>query len=606
MIRADIINIIGREYLTSNIENNEYSYPKASKELGIKLIVSEEEENYLVDKKSRATPQFLDLRFCNHNISILVETKRDFSKNLEAAKEQLSAYVKYEKALTGNNIIAILANTQNDDIMVWNGSITDENYLSKEYRLKTFEEYAEYFVIKINDKEKIMRNTYKLNEILHGLGIKERLRSQFVGTCLLTLKNSKADLTEINVTTDMIRAEMKRVLGELLQSDINKASKITLLYNNVLNSQDIRTLEDNSFRKILIFIKENILPFINDKSTTGQDLLNLFFVTFNKYVGKEDKNQAFTPDHITDFMADIVEVNRYSKVLDPCCGSGSFLVRALTHALDDCANKEEQINVKKNNIFGIELDENIYGLATTNMLIHGDGNSNIMQGSCFDLEDEIKKWNIDTILMNPPYNATRKSMPKEYADTWTAKAKQDPSKGLYFVKRIIDIVKKGKMAVLLPMAAAIGSSTEIKRIKSEILRENTLEAVFSLPDEIFYPGASSVACCMIFNLGKRHDSSNPTFFGYYKNDGFQKKKNLGRIEMVNIDGTGVWNSIKKEWIELYRKKMEVPGKSTLACVTGNNEWLAEAYMETDYYSLEESYFEKMIRDYYAYLIKREV
>lgn len=596
MIRADIIKTIGRKYLTSNIENGEYSYPKAIKEAGVE---------YVIEKKAITTPQYLDLRFSDDRVSVLVETKHDFTKNLEGAKEQLAAYVRYEREITDNHIIAILANTSNDLIKVWRGTISDEDFLEDEYKLKTFEEYAEYYTTKTNDKEKVMRNTYELNEILHGYGIRERLRSQFVGTCLLTLKNSKADLTGKNTTTDMIRGEMQRVLGELLENDVNKATKITLLYNNVLNSQDIRTLEDSNFRTVLIFIKNNILPFINDKSTAGQDLLNLFFVTFNKYVGKEDKNQAFTPDHITDFMAEVVEVNRHSKVLDPCCGSGSFLVRAMTHALSDCATEEEQKNVKKNNIYGIELDENIYGLATTNMLIHGDGNSNIQQGSCFDLLDEIKKWNIDTVLMNPPYNATRNSMPDKYTKTWSDKAKQDPSKGLYFVKEIIDSVKTGKMAVLLPMAAAIGSSGETKRIKNKILRENTLDAVFSLPDEIFYPGASAVACCMVFTLGKRHDSSKPTFFGYYKDDGFRKKKNLGRIEKVNSEGVGAWIEIKSTWLDLYFNKKEIPGKSALACVTGDDEWLAEAYMETDYSFLEERNFEKMLRDYYAYLIKKE-
>lgn len=276
----------------------------------------------------------------------------------------------------------------------------------------------------------------------------------------------------------------------------------------------------------------------------------------------------------------------------------------MNHALTDCATEEEQRWVKENNIYGIELDENIYGLATTNMLIHGDGNSNIRQGSCFELEDEIKKWNIDTVLMNPPYNATRSSMPKEYTSTWSDKKKQDPSKGLYFVKRIISAVKTGKMAVLLPMACAIGSSGEIKNIKKELLRENTLEAVFSLPDEIFYPGASAVACCMVFTMGKRHDSTKPTFFGFYKDDGFIKKKNLGRIEKVDSEGLGAWTLIKEQWLDLYFNKKEVPGLSALACVSGEDEWLAEAYMQTDYTQLTEKDFENTVRDYYSYLVKR--
>lgn len=161
----------------------------------------------------------------------------------------------------------------------------------------------------------------------------------------------------------------------------------------------------------------------------------------------------------------------------------------------------------------------------------------------------------------------------EFTKNWSAKTTQDPSKGLYFVKRIMNSVQSGKMAVLLPMSAAIGSSSVIKNMKKEILRENTLEAVFSLPNEIFYPGASAVACCMIFTLGKRHDYSKPTFFGYYKDDGFIKKKNLGRIEKVDENGLGAWQIIKKEWLDLYFNKISIPGKSAVECVTGDDEWL---------------------------------
>ena len=111
---------------------------------------------------------------------------------------------------------------------------------------------------------------------------------------------------------------------------------------------------------ILQFIDDNVVPYINDKSTAGQDLLNLFFTTFNKYVGKSDKNQAFTPDHICDFMSKAVGVNKNSRVLDPCCGSGAFLVRAMTDAMDDCDTEEEREDVKKNQIFGIEYEEGAF------------------------------------------------------------------------------------------------------------------------------------------------------------------------------------------------------------------------------------------------------
>lgn len=598
MIRTDMISTVGREYLTSNIENDEYSYPKAFAAQSLTF-------NPIRNKAGRAFEK-LDIRFVKDNVTVLIETKQNFTK---ADEEQLSAYVEYEKALTGNKTVAILANTINDTVRVWRGVVSDSDLMSKETALRSMDEYVDFYTSKINDKEKVMQNTYKLNELLHRHSIPEKLRSQFVGTCLLALKNG-LDYSTPSLSAAQIRTRIKEVLEDLLNSDINKAEKLALLNRNVLGDQYVRQLSIAAFREILKFIEDNILPFINDKSTSGQDLLNLFFVTFNKYVGKSDKNQAFTPDHITDFMAKITGVNKHSIVLDPCCGSGSFLVRAMTQALDDCATAAEQEEVKKHQIFGIEFDENVYGLATTNMLIHSDGNSNIRQGSCFDLADWIKEAKPNVILMNPPYNGQRIHLPKSYVNTWSKDKKEDPSKGLYFVKYIADTLNsinhQAKLAVLLPVACAIGTSGEITRLKREILEENTLDAVFTLPNEIFYPGASASACCMVFKIGTKHnDVSNPdTFFGYCKDDGFKKKKNLGRVEQIDTDtGKSKWVEIEREWIELYRNRRSVDGLSATHKVNGDDEWLCEAYMKTDYTKLTEQDFQQTINDYLAYLVK---
>ena len=598
MIRADIISVVGREYLTSNIENDEYSYPKAFSAAALQFVPITNANGRNFEK--------LDIRFVKDGITVLIETKQNFTK---ADEEQLSAYVEYEKALTGNKTIAILANTANDNINVWRGVVSDGDFMPKETALRTMDEYVDFYTSKINDKEKVMQNTYKLNELLHRHSIPEKLRSQYVGTCLLALKNG-LDYSTPTLTAAQIRARIKEVLEDLLNSDINKAEKLALLNRNVLGDQYIRQLSIEAFREILKFIEENILPFINDKSTSGQDLLNLFFVTFNKYVGKSDKNQAFTPDHITDFMSKITGVNKHSVVLDPCCGSGSFLVRAMTQALDDCSTATEQDKVKKHQIFGIEFDENVYGLATTNMLIHSDGNSNIRQGSCFTLTDWIKEAKPNVVLMNPPYNGQRIHLPKSYVSTWPKDKKEDPSKGLYFVKFIADTLNsinhQAKLAVLLPVACAIGTSGEISRLKKEILEENTLDAVFTLPNEIFYPGASASACCMVFKIGTKHnDVSNPdTFFGYYKDDGFKKKKNLGRVEQIDtITGNSKWVDIEHDWIELYRNRRAIDGLSATHKVSGESEWLCEAYMKTDYSKLTEQDFQQTINNYLAYLVK---
>ncbi len=608
MNRFDIIKTVGRQYLKSNIENGEFSYAKALKEIG------KDHKDYLTENATR-NYQDIDLRFVDGNLTVLVETK---SKLIASSSlndmEQLQNYVIFEKELTRNKVVAILASTSNDDIRVWqDGSdiIDDEHEDKNERVFKSMEEYKNLHFGTRNDKIAIIQSTYQLNELLHQYGINEKIRSQFVGTCLLALKNSLVYslpkdiekggeiIRQETITTGQVRKGIEDILTNLLEKDLNKAEKLVILKNKVIDSQDVRDLKIREFQHILRDIENNILPYINDKSTMGQDLLNLFFTTFNKYVGKSDKNQAFTPDHIVHFMCNVVGVNRNSVVLDPCCGSGAFLVRAMTEAMDDCNSDPEREIVKREQIYGIEYEETAFGLSTTNMLIHGDGNSNIIQGNCFKEINNIEA-NINIVLMNPPYNAQRKHCDPKYVKTWGSNVKEDPSKGFHFVYEIASKVKTGKLAVLLPMQCAIGASSAIKYFKRKMLEEHTLDAVFSLPSDMFHPGASAVACCMIFNLGTRHENApiQETFFGYFKDDGFEKRKNLGRMEKSD----GLWRKIEKKWLNLYFNRKSEKGISITKKVTSNDEWLAEAYMEVDYNKLNQDDFQKVLNEYLGYLV----
>ena len=344
-----------------------------------------------------------------------------------------------------------------------------------------------------------LSNTYMLNELLHKKDIPEKLRSQFVGTALLYIKDmvkkTGASIIDINLQKQLdqvwammdasaIRGAIEGTLNMLLDGSSNKAKKIQLLQKNVLNNQKVKALKTKDWREIFDFILMRIFAYINTNSAEGQDILNMFFIAFNKYTGKADKNQAFTPDHITDFMCRITGVNREKRVLDATCGSGSFLVQAMVKELADCrrgtTEKEAKAlmeKVKKEHIYGIEIEENVFGLATTNMLIHSDGNSNVICENMFDdgkVLSFIKNAHPDIILMNPPYNAKPITISSRYKVDWSAKerdGKQDPTKGFVFVKRLADIAcaenwKGTKMAVLLPMAAAIGNGTTLENMKS--------------------------------------------------------------------------------------------------------------------------------------------
>lgn len=617
MNRFDIIQKIGNKYHIGNTEAGEFSYVKALATIGKDIKDYQKGD-------TQQNHQFLDIRFENDRLAILVECKNKFSKwKKEKIQKQLQDYVRYEKAYSDKKIVAILVETDGDDVWVWYGQsviIDDEHKKSDESIIKTFEEYENLCFGKVNDKIKVVDSIKILNEKLHSDGVNEKLRSQFVGTCLLALKNGLT-YKNISVTIDpntgnnlspekVVINNIKSILSGLLSksgdiTDLNKAGKLSVLNNKVLDDQDIATLTYEEIKDILEFIDSNIVPYINDKNTAGQDLLNVFFTTFNKYVGKSDKNQAFTPDHICDFMSKAVGVNKNSRVLDPCCGSGAFIVRAMTDAMDDCETELDRENVKKNQIFGIEYEDGAFGLSSTNMLIHGDGNSNVVQASMFDRAEWIQDKNINIVLMNPPYNATKKFCDPQYTKSWDAKKKEDPSKGFHFVEWVARHVPSTcKIAVLLPMQAAIGNTGDIKKFKKKMLENYTLDAVFSLPNEMFYPGASAIACCMIFDLSQKHERANKdTFFGYFKDDKFIKRKGLGRIEQTDQDGNSLWQKIETEWLDLYKNKREVPGLSVMHKVTCDDEWLAEAYMETDYTKLTVGDFERTIRDYYSYLIK---
>ena len=234
------------------------------------------------------------------------------------------------------------------------------------------------------------------------------------------LKDKLDDVWKM-MSAEEIRAGIKNTLDNLLD---NKTKKIELLQKNVLNDQKVKKLKIKDWIEILDTILMDIYRYIDADSSEGQDILNLFFIAFNKYTGKADKNQAFTPDHITEFMCRITDVDRTKVVLDGTCGSGSFLVQAMVKEIADCRRDktekeaEELIRqVKEKHIFGIEVEEKAYGLSTTNMLIHGDGNSNIKFGSIFDSKKFIMEADPDIILMNPPYNAKPIGIPAAYKTT---------------------------------------------------------------------------------------------------------------------------------------------------------------------------------------------
>lgn len=243
------------------------------------------------------------------------------------------------------------------------------------------------------------------------------------------------------------------------------------------------------------------------------------------------------------------------------------------------ANPKEAEKIRKEQLYGIEFDDGLYTLAVANMIIRQDGKSNIYKGDCFnpEIKNEVKAKNINIGLMNPPYSQTDKTE-------------------LEFAEQLLEMLTVGGTGVVVvPMSCAIG--TKFKDVRERLFEKHTLKAVFSMPDDIFYPTATN-PCVMVWEAFKPHDSDFETFFGYCKNDGFVKRKKLGRIDYYST-----WTNIKNEWLKLYQNRDVVDGLSARKAVTHSDEWLCEAYMETDYSRLTQADFQKTVNDYMAYLVK---
>ncbi|MFB3813096.1 MAG: class I SAM-dependent DNA methyltransferase [Terriglobales bacterium] len=309
------------------------------------------------------------------------------------------------------------------------------------------------------------------------------------------------------------------------------------------------------------------------------DVVGRFYGEFLKYTGGDKKalGIVLTPRHITELFALLANVKKDSKVLDICAGTGGFLISAMHQMLKQTATEKEREYIKKQCLIGVEQQPNMYALAASNMILRGDGKANLYQGSCFDaaIMKAVKAHHCDIGLINPPYSQ-----------------EDENQQELKFVQQMLDCVEKGGTGIaIVPMSCAIAPHP----MREELLKHHTLDAVMSMPDELFYP-VGVITCIMVFKAHVPHASAKrKTWFGYWKDDGFFKTKHKGRI-----DGNESWSSIRDEWVEQYRNREVHPGKSVTRHVTHEDEWCAEAYMETDYSVLTQAHFEEVVKNYAVY------
>lgn len=340
--------------------------------------------------------------------------------------------------------------------------------------------------------------------------------------------------------------------------------------NNFKNNKATISEKKTDLLEVVRIVDENIFPEI--KAEGSHDFIGEFYKEFLKYTdgNKKGLGIVLTPKHITDLFAELANLDVNSRVLDPATGTGGFLISAMQNMIAQTNDISIKKKIKSNNLIGIEADSKMFTLANINMILRGDGHSNIYYDSCFSREtiEKVKKLRPNVGMINPPYSQ------KDYNE-------------LEFIENMLNMLDKGGIGIaIIPISNLISKSNNI--IKKRILEKHTLLGSISMPNQLFYP-VGTITNIVIFKSHIPHDPKKKTWFCYGKDDGFTVKRHIGRIEDEHREKK--WIDIKKQWLESYKNKTNIPGLAINVNVDYDDEWSAEGYLPPVFSKVnEEDYF----------------
>lgn len=559
-------------------------------------------------------PEFI-ISFPHGNMDclIVIECKADCakhrSKKLDNPKDfAVDGVLHYAGKLSEKyDVVAIAVSGQREkELLVshfsWKKGAEEYTELGDDKKLLSINAYLKFF-----DNEQfsenlknvdIIKKAIDLNEEYQAYSITEMTRCTMVSAILISLldkpfRKSYKDYSDSQNLADAMISAIKNVLAKnsVRNKDEMLGEYSTILNQPIFRQEEIKHKDEKERKKSVVVAKEmidylhqNVYPLI-DMEQSGFDVLGRFYTEFIRYAGSEQsQGLVLTPFHITDLFCYLAGVTKDSVIYDPCCGTGGFLIagmKRMLHLAGNDAKKKDEIKNKQ--LIGVELRPSMFTYACSNMMLRGDGKSNIYCGDCFALQETIKNNHKPTVaFLNPPY------------DVGTAGQME-------FIEHALNIVapQNGTVVAIVQMSCGIKNEKELIAVKSRILERHRLHAVLSMPDDLFYP-VGVVTMIMVFKANEKNEGRK-TWFGYFKNDGFEKRKHKGRI-----DARGKWEEIQNKWVKAYNNSDEISGLSVKQEVKAEDEWCAEAYMETEYRDLKQEDFEKKMNDFIAFKFLNKV
>lgn len=349
-----------------------------------------------------------------------------------------------------------------------------------------------------------------------------------------------------------------------------------------INSKD-EALNMTPLKYYAKFIYDNIYKSIKYTSSS-EDYIGRFYGEFMSYSGGDGQSLGIvlTPKHITELFCDLAELKPSDKVLDPCCGTAGFLIAAMHYMLKETDDEAVKRSIRQDQLFGIESQGYMFTIATTNMILRGDGKSNLHNWDFLAQNPAQLQLNACTVgMMNPPYSQAQKTKdPKQYE--------------INFTEYLLDsLVEGAKCIVIIPQSSLTGKTVAEKDIKYNILKRHTLEGVITLQKDTFYSVGTN-PCIAVFTAGIPHDKNHVCKFIDFSNDGYKVSKHIGLVE------TSSAKDKKQHLLDVWFGRCQAPNSYCVyTTIQPEDEWLHSFYYFNDEIPSEAD-FEKTMADYLTF------
>lgn len=372
-----------------------------------------------------------------------------------------------------------------------------------------------------------------------------------------------------------------------IKSDIDrdKSERTGTFITGFRKGEEIPNISIN--KEIFTFIYDNVWRII-DRNSHLDSLGEMYSIFLKHALGDgKDNGIVLTPPYVTKLMNELIEIDRHNKVLDPCTGSAGFLVSSMSHMIEDMqaheptdAWEDMEKHIKGQQLLGIENNRKMFSLAATNMILRGDGSSQILKRDFFDA---VKRGDIrmldgskpDRGLLNPPFTYAENGMP-------------------FALESLNALERGGKLAVIIQDSAGTGKAVATNK---QILQHHTLLGSIRMPGDLFVPSAGVQTSIYVFEAWRKHDINSVVRFIDFADDGY---KRTGRGLKIIGDPVQRYEDVLAVWKHGERAQTvtEVEFIDDVISLDGND-WNYTQHMVIDTVPTEED-FMKTVGDYMSF------